>query len=180
MAVTYISSMFVTNDVALLTFVPLALVIGKTLKMDMERIIILQTLAANLGSMLTPPGNPQNFFCMRIMLIPPAAFLPYGCAGNNFVGISAIVIIHGKDSVLKLELPKLQQPPKGILLLFLGLLLLNIGAVLHCFDKLWALLLTAGIVALCDRRRLLAVDYSLLVTFAGFFVFIGNISHSPW
>ena len=62
MAVTYISSMFVTNDVALLTFVPLALVIGKTLKMDMERIIILQTLAANLGSMLTPPGNPQNLF----------------------------------------------------------------------------------------------------------------------
>ena len=54
--------MFVTNDVALLTFVPLALVIGKTLQLDMERIIILQTLAANLGSMLTPPGNPQNLF----------------------------------------------------------------------------------------------------------------------
>ena len=81
--------------------------------------------------------------------------------------------------MLKLELPKLQQPPKGILLLFLGLLLLNIGAVLHWFDKLWALLLTAGVVALCDWRRLREVDYSLLVTFAGFFVFIGNISHSP-
>lgn len=65
------------------------------------------------------------------------------------------------------------------MLLFLGLLLLNIGAVLHWFDKLLALLLTAGVVALCDWRRLREVDYSLLVTFAGFFVFIGNISHSP-
>ena len=78
-----------------------------------------------------------------------------------------LLLFHGKDSVLKLELPKLQQPPKGILLLFLGLLLLNIGAVLHWFDKLWALLLTAGVVALCDWRRLREVDYNLLVTFAG-------------
>ena len=60
LAVTYISSMFVTNDVALLTFVPLALVIGKTLKMDMERIIILQTLAANLGSKYDMKPNHRS------------------------------------------------------------------------------------------------------------------------
>ena len=93
LAVTYVSSMFVTNDVALLTFVPLALVIGKTLKMDMERIIILQTLAANLGSMLTPPGNPQNLFLYAHYAYTAGSFLRDGCAGNNFVGISAIVII---------------------------------------------------------------------------------------
>ena len=77
LAVTYISSMFVTNDVALLTFVPLALVIGKTLKMDMERIIILQTLAANLGSMLTPIGNPQNLYLYGLMdcSIPEFVFI---------------------------------------------------------------------------------------------------------
>ena len=56
--VTYVSSMFVTNDVALITFVPLALIIGKRLQRDVARVIILQTLAANLGSMVTPPGNP--------------------------------------------------------------------------------------------------------------------------
>ncbi|MFR4383626.1 MAG: SLC13 family permease [Phascolarctobacterium sp.] len=60
--ITYVSSMFVTNDVALLTFVPLALVVGRKLEQDFGRVIILQTLAANLGSMLTPPGNPQNLF----------------------------------------------------------------------------------------------------------------------
>ena len=75
LAVTYVSSMFVTNDVALLTFVPLALVIGKTLKMDMERIIILQTLAANLGSMLTPIGNPQNLYLYGKSQLSFSAFL---------------------------------------------------------------------------------------------------------
>ena len=60
--ITYVSSMFVTNDVALITFVPLALIIGKKLQQDVARLIILQTLAANLGSMVTPPGNPQNLF----------------------------------------------------------------------------------------------------------------------
>lgn len=180
LAVTYISSMFVTNDVALLTFVPLALVIGKTLKMDMERIIILQTLAANLGSMLTPPGNPQNLFLYAHYAYSAGSFFAVmAVPGLISLAYLLLLLFHGKDSVLKLELPKLQQPPKGILLLFLGLLLLNIGAVLHWFDKLLALLLTAGVVALCDWRRLREVDYSLLVTFAGFFVFIGNISHSP-
>ena len=60
--IAFFSSMLVTNDVALLTFVPLALVIGKRLEHDMAKIIILQTLAANLGSALTPMGNPQNLF----------------------------------------------------------------------------------------------------------------------
>ncbi|CDD12267.1 citrate transporter [Phascolarctobacterium succinatutens CAG:287] len=87
LAVTYVSSMFVTNDVALLTFVPLALVIGKTLKMDMERIIILQTLAANLGSMLTPPGNPQNLFLYAHYAYTAGSFFAVmaGAGGNLFV-----------------------------------------------------------------------------------------------
>ena len=63
-----------------LTFVPLALVIGKTLKMDMERIIILQTLAANLGSMLTPPGNPQNLFL----------YAHYAYSAGSFFAVMAV------------------------------------------------------------------------------------------
>ena len=125
LAVTYISSMFVTNDVALLTFVPLALVIGKTLKMDMERIIILQTLAANLGSMLTPPGNPQNLFLYAHYAYSAGSFFAVmAVPGVISLAYLLLLLFHGKDSVLKLELPKLQQPTKGILLLFLGLLLL--------------------------------------------------------
>lgn len=121
LAITYVSSMFVTNDVALLTFVPLALVIGKTLKMDMERIIILQTLAANLGSMLTPPGNPQNLFLYAHYAYTAGSFFAVmAVPGVISLAYLLLLLFHGKDSVLKLELPKLQQPPKGILLLFFG------------------------------------------------------------
>lgn len=177
--ITYVSSMFVTNDVALLTFVPLALVIGKTLQLDMERIIILQTLAANLGSMLTPLGNPQNlflyahynysagrFFC--VMALPCLLSLAY-------IGV---LIFRRPDAPLTLTLPGLPRPERRTTLVLLALLLVNIAAVLHVLPKLWALGVTLAAVLLLNRRLLLAVDYSLLLTFIGFFIFIGNISHT--
>ena len=177
--ITYVSSMFVTNDVALLTFVPLALVIGKTLQLDMERIIILQTLAANLGSMLTPPGNPQNlflyahynysagrFFC--VMALPCLLSLAY-------IGV---LIYRRMDVPLTLTLPSLPRPERRTTLVLLALLLVNIAAVLHVLPKLWALGVTLAAVLLLNRRLLLAADYSLLLTFIGFFIFIGNISHT--
>lgn len=177
--ITYVSSMFVTNDVALLTFVPLALVIGKTLQLDMERIIILQTLAANLGSMLTPPGNPQNlflyahynytagrFFC--VMALPCLLSLAY-------IGV---LIFRRPDAPLTLTLPGLPRPERRTTLVLLALLLVNIAAVLHVLPKLWALGVTLAAVLLLNRRLLLAADYSLLLTFIGFFIFIGNISHT--
>ena len=177
--ITYVSSMFVTNDVALLTFVPLALVIGKTLQLDMERSIILQTLAANLGSMLTPPGNPQNlflyahynysagrFFC--VMALPCLLSLAY-------IGV---LIFRRPDAPLTLTLPSLPRPERRTTLVLLALLLVNIAAVLHVLPKLWALGVTLAAVLLLNRRLLLAADYSLLLTFIGFFIFIGNISHT--
>ena len=177
--ITYVSSMFVTNDVALLTFVPLALVIGKTLQLDMERIIILQTLAANLGSMLTPPGNPQNlflyahynysvgrFFC--VMALPCLLSLAY-------IGV---LIFRRPDAPLTLTLPSLPRPERRTTLVLLALLLVNIAAVLHVLPKLWALGVTLAAVLLLNWSLLLAADYSLLLTFIGFFIFIGNISHT--
>lgn len=70
----FFSSMFVTNDVALLTFVPLAIVISKKTKMNMTKTIILQTIAANLGSSLTPMGNPQNLFIYSYYGLKPVPF----------------------------------------------------------------------------------------------------------
>ena len=177
--ITYISSMFVTNDVALLTFVPLALVIGKALTMDMERIIILQTLAANLGSMLTPPGNPQNLFLFAhyhytagsffsVMLLPCALSLVY----------LGVLLWRGRSHELTLALAALPKPARAGTLLLLALLALNIAAVLHVLDKKMALAVTIAAVFAFDRSLFKKVDYSLLVTFIGFFIFIGNISHS--
>lgn len=177
--ITYLSSMFVTNDVALLTFVPLALVIGQTLKMDIERIIILQTLAANLGSMLTPPGNPQNLFL----------YAHYNYTPDNFFSVMAVpcvlslgyigFLLLRKPAVpLRLELPAIKRPKQGRMLLLLFLLVLNIAAVLHCLDKGAALVITGTVIFFLERRLFKQVDYSLLLTFAGFFIFIGNIAQS--
>lgn len=177
--VTYVSSMFVTNDVALITFVPLALVIGRTIKMDMGRVIILQTLAANLGSMLTPPGNPQNLFLyahynytawsfFKVMLVP-------GLLSVIFIYL-AILQLHDRSISLRLE--QLPEPDKRLTYIYLALLVLNIGAVLHWLDKMTALAITAAAILILARRLFLQVDYSLLITFIGFFVFIGNISQT--
>ena len=177
--ITYISSMFVTNDVALLTFVPLALVIGKTLKLDMARTVILQTLAANLGSMFTPPGNPQNLFLFahyhytagvffKVMALPTALS----------IALLLLWLYRGRNRSFTLQLPSLPTPERNKTTLYLVLLALNIAAVLHCLDKYLALGLTLLCVLACGRSLLLQVDYSLLLTFIGFFIFIGNISDS--
>ena len=177
--ITYFSSMFVTNDVALITFVPLAIVIGKTLKLDMARTVIIQTMAANLGSMFTPPGNPQNLFL----------FAHYNYTTEHFFKVMAVptlvsmallmlLLYRGHNRRLNLNLPAMAKPQLNLTCLYLGLLFLNIAAVLHCVDKYIALGITIVCVLAVQRSLLKQVDYSLLVTFIGFFLFIGNISDS--
>ena len=177
--VTYVSSMFVTNDVALITFVPLALIIGKRLQRDVARVIILQTLAANLGSMVTPPGNPQNLFLYAHYHYTASSFFAVmALPGLLSIIYLGVLIWRGRNDALKLELPELSKPDMlqtGLLLLLLAL---NIGAVLHWLDKTIALVITVAFVLCRQRKLLLEVDYSLLVTFVGFFIFIGNISHT--
>ena len=177
--VTYVSSMFVTNDVALITFVPLALIIGKRLQRDVARLIILQTLAANLGSMVTPPGNPQNLFLYSHYHYTASSFFAVmavpGLLSVLFLGL---LIWRGRNERLTFELPEPNKPDMLQTALLLLLLALNIAAVLHWLDKTVALLITVAFVLLKQRRLLLMVDYSLLITFVGFFVFLGNISHT--
>lgn len=177
--VTYISSMFVTNDVALITFVPLAMIIGKALKLDMARVVIMQTLAANLGSMFTPPGNPQNLFLFAHYRYSALDFFKV-MALPSFLAILllAFLLYRGRNRLLQLDLPAMPLPEKKPTVLYLGLLLLNIAAVLHFVDKYLALALTAVCILILQRRLFKEVDYSLLVTFVGFFVFIGNIGEA--
>lgn len=177
--VTYVSSMFVTNDVALITFVPLALIIGKRLQRDVARVIILQTLAANLGSMVTPPGNPQNLFLYAHYHYTASSFFSVmAIPGLLSVIYLGLLIWRGRNEKLALELPELAKPNMLQTALLLLLLFLNIAAVLHWLDKAVALGITLAFVLASQRRLLREVDYSLLVTFVGFFIFIGNISHT--
>ncbi|MGE4588448.1 MAG: SLC13 family permease [Acidaminococcaceae bacterium] len=176
--ITFISSMFVTNDVALLTFVPLAIVIGKRLQHDMAKVIILQTLAANLGSALTPMGNPQNLFL----------YAHYKMSAMDFMSTMAplavtamiwlcLLIVGERDQRMKVELSLPVLGPKKVLLFYSSIFVVCLLAVFHLLDFRLAFCITFLGVFFNDRSLFRSIDYALLITFCGFFVFIGNISN---
>lgn len=179
--ITFFASMFVTNDVALITFVPLALIIGKAVRRDMVRPIVLMTLAANLGSMLTPQGNPQNLFL----------FTHYGYTANEFLMVMSVPVMisviyigilvwRTQDAAISFDLGTLPRPDRNLTILYLALLAVNVAAVLHYLDKWLVLGLTVAVCVTLNWRLLLQVDYGLLLTFVGFFIFIGNIQHTEF
>ena len=175
--VTFVSSMLVTNDVALITFVPLTLIIGREAGLDVGKIIIWQTLAANLGSMLTPMGNPQNLFLyarynFEIITFLKVTLLPTCLAG----GMLAVLLLRQKDRALKVDLAAVKVE-RGLDLGVLALLfLLCVAAVFPWFDHWMLLAITVTAVLVLDRGLFRQIDYSLLITFGGFFIFIGNLT----
>jgi len=180
-AISFVSSMFVTNDVALITFVPLALIIGRTIRMDMIRPIIMMTMAANLGSMFTPQGNPQNLFLYTHFAFDSYTFLKI-MALPTLLSILYLAVLnwHTKTTPIELSLDHHEQPNKITTTIYILLLLLNIAAVLHLFDK-WATIgVTLGLILIMNWQLIKQVDYSLLLTFIGFFIFIGNVQHTDF
>jgi Na+/H+ antiporter NhaD/arsenite permease-like protein len=175
----FFSSMFVTNDVALLTFVPLTLVIGKKTNMPTMETIILQTISANIGSSLTPMGNPQNLFIYSYYGITPGAFF----MTVLFLAIlgmgSLFLLIHRlPKSELKVAInPIVIDDRKQAMIwgLVLAFIIASIFGVIHYGI---ALIITLLAVLFLNRKLFIKIDYLLLVTFVCFFVFIGNISHS--
>ncbi|MCH6264725.1 SLC13 family permease [Neobacillus citreus] len=175
----FFSSMFVTNDVALITFVPLTLIISKKLKNNMMETIILQTIAANLGSSLTPMGNPQNLFIFTYYGIKPLQFF-----GTIFLlAILGIVILgillmrlKGKELNVVFPASTFEGRKKAVVwgVVFAFIIASIFGVV---SDKL-AFFLTLAAVCLLDIHLLRKIDYTLLFTFICFFVFIGNISNT--
>ena len=175
--ITFCSSMFVTNDVALLTFVPLTLIIGKRLQHDMAKIIILQTLAANLGSALTPMGNPQNLFLYAHYKMSSLAFLSTMAPLAIISAVWLFVLIgNERDQEMKVELSLPVLGPKNILILYFSIFLVCLLAVFHYLDFRLAFAATFLGVFMSDRSLFRRIDYALLVTFCGFFIFIGNIA----
>jgi Na+/H+ antiporter NhaD/arsenite permease-like protein len=175
--VTFVSSMLVTNDVALITFVPLTLIIGREAGLDVGKIIIWQTLAANLGSMLTPMGNPQNLFLyarynFEIITFLKVTLLPTCLAG----GMLAVLLLRQQDRALKVDLAAVKVERGWDLGVLALLFLLCVAAVFHWFDHWLLLAITVTAVLVLDRGLFRQIDYSLLITFGGFFIFIGNLT----
>ncbi|MGN1416969.1 MAG: SLC13 family permease [Oscillospiraceae bacterium] len=181
MNLCFFSAMLVTNDVALLTFVPLTLQLfeGSNDDRSLIRIIVLETAAANLGSMLTPVGNPQNLYI----------YSEYGLTASEFVsamlpaGIVSYGILTGLSFGMLDKSPcrtsvghEISDIPKGRAIGYFAVFLLCIASVLRLIPDWACLVISAAAVLVLDRKLLAKVDYALLGTFVCFFVFVGNIA----
>ena len=175
--ITFISSMIVTNDVALITFIPITIIIGKKANFNPLKIIIFQTIAANLGSSFTPMGNPQNLFLYSFYKLGIIDFfkitLPLLLIS---IFLLLFIIFKGKNRELKIKLKTIYVKDKKEVVIFSTLFFVILLSVLHFIDYKITFLITLITVLLCNKNLFSKVDYSLLLTFIGFFIFIGNIS----
>lgn len=176
--ITFIGSMFIANDMALLTFLPLGYLIltstGKEKYMAIT--FIMQNIAANLGGMLTPFGNPQNLFLYTRFNIPTLEFVQIMLPPF----IIAILMITACCYLVKPE--KLEFAGETYCLdmkktsLYLVLFALSIIIVFRVIPYQIGLVIIPAVLLFTDRKALLQVDYGLLGTFAAFFVFAGNMA----
>ncbi len=183
----FFSSMVITNDVALITFVPFTLMIFQMGgRIDrVLKLVVLETIAANLGSMATPIGNPQNLYLYSIsgFSVPQFAWavLPY--VGIALVMLMAAVMAGRDEPLMNVEIrEKTKRNGKkfwGKAAVFLVLLFLCLLVVFRILPYQPVLLCVMVTVLLVDRKLYLSVDYFLLLTFLCFFVFIGNMKRIP-
>lgn len=184
-------SMLITNDVALITFVPFAIVTLEKCKQErlLVPVVVLQTVAANLGSMLTPIGNPQNLYLYNLSGMGILEFilcmLPNTLLSFVLILLS-LFVIKGKGEEVRLNEGTEDQAMKSkndidkkqtfVYLLLFGLSLLVVAKVAPVEIVLGIVL----IVVFClDKSVLKNVDYCLLLTFISFFIFTGNLGNIP-
>ena len=178
----FLFSMVITNDVALIAFVPFGLTVLRIV--GLERLMVpqvaLQTLAANLGSMLTPMGNPQNLYLYNQSGMGFGAFcrlmIPYVLAAAVCLAIVIVLIRPAPISVASTSAGWGRK--KGLLCYAAGFLLCLFG-VFKLLSPLAIAAVLAAALLLFDRKILRAVDYSLLGTFLAFFIFVGNVVKIP-
>ena len=177
--VCFFSSMLITNDVALITFVPLTILAFSGTDSEKDRIltIVLETVAANLGSMMTPTGNPQNLYIYDRYGLTAVQFvqtmLPVGAA--SLVCLMLLSLLVSKEGCKNKNEHRGRVSVKNMTV-YLLLFALCIATVFKLLP-FWVCAAAAVITALVfDRHLLLRVDYALLTTFICFFVFVGNIS----
>lgn len=176
---SFILSMFMTNDVTLVTLVPFALVTIGSFgdKKSLMYTLILMTCAANLGSMMTPIGNPQNLYLYTNYKMTLSEFL---ILMAPFTILSFVLIIAGCFILVKKGSgsSSAEIKPKPDALKTIICIVLFVVAFLSVIDVLHYLIMLAVIVAamlILDRKSFLKVDYSLLITFVFFFILIGNL-----
>lgn len=179
----FFCSMAITNDVSLITFVPFTILVYQMVGKEerLIKLIVLETIAANLGSMATPVGNPQNLYLYSVSGITMTEFmeavLPYAAVSMLLLGL---VLTAEKDETIevKVRMGTGTEDPKAFLkrlAVYLLLFLLSLLVVIHIVPWQTALLAVLLWMIAKDRKVLKELDYYLLLTFICFFIFIGNM-----
>ena len=177
--ITFIGSMLIANDMALLTFLPLGTYVMTTTGKGkyMAFTFIMQNIAANLGGMLTPFGNPQNLYLYTKFQIPALEFMgimvwPFLLA-VALITLCCLIFVKPEPFALKSERISL---PIGRSIIYLLLFLLSVAIVFRGIPYWIGLLVIPTTLLFIDRKALKMVDYPLLFTFVFFFIFSGNMA----
>ncbi len=204
-SLTFFSAMFITNDVALVTFVPFAISVLAMAKMRQYTcfVVTLMTIGANVGSMLTPIGNAHNLYLHQISGLPTMEVIgimaPYSLAAAVLLTVVVCVVfgnrklknfddVDSDDIERSVLAPSTDMQPDEVRTMGFGgwrmwaygvLFVVCLLGVDDIVDKWVMLALVVVAMIFCDRRALLAVDYFLPLTFMAFFVFIGNMRRVP-
>ncbi len=176
--ITFIGSMLIANDMALLTFLPLGYFVLSTGGKEkyMAFTFIMQNIAANLGGMLTPFGNPQNLYLYTKFNVPSGEFMhimlmPF---------LVSVALITACCLFIKHEPVEIKDTPTSFSIkkaaLYLVLFTLSIAIVFRGVPYYLGLLIIPPVLFFVDRDALKKVDYPLLLTFVFFFVFAGNMA----
>ncbi|OUO48191.1 hypothetical protein B5F79_02260 [Olsenella sp. An285] len=181
----FAASMLVTNDVALIAFVPFALLVLRMLGLERSSVftVVMMTIAANLGSMLTPIGNPQNLYLYSASGMGFGEFvalmLPYALLSATLLVASVLAYGALHDGLpMTGERPTLPEAPavrKRSVAPWAALFALALAAVAHVVPVPALVAATVAVALAFDRRALAEVDFGLLLTFVAFFVFVGNV-----
>lgn len=176
-------AMLVTNDVSLITLVPLTITLFRGRPEVTIRTVVLETAAANLGSMTTPMGNPQNLYIYSHYQMPLGEFfrtmLPPTVISLVIIALSALLIPSQELEPTVRESTSESRPGKLRVVLYSVAAAASLCTVVRLLDWRISLGITLACVLIADRRVFARVDYALLGTFVCFFVFVGNISAIP-
>ena len=178
----FVSSAVITNDVALITFIPFTLsVLRKAEEKTIIFTVVMETVAANLGSVLTPVGNPQNLYIYKYYDMLPTEFFklvtPLGIL--SFVLISVLLLLRKNrklDLLVYESSYKLNKTSMIVFSILFVICLLTVFDLIPFYIMFPVVFLTTLVY---DRKAFRTVDYNLLVTFVFFFIFVGNAGRVP-
>lgn len=179
-------SMFITNDVALITFVPFGMIVLQMCGKEKLVIpfVVLQTIAANMGSSLTPIGNPQNLYLYSKSGAKVGDFLLWMLPYTLVTGICIwLAVLFQKKEQVDYKPEKSGavwgKKRKFYFISYAVLFLFCLLSVAKVLPPLVLFLMVLAFFLVADRKILWCIDYALLGTFIGFFIFIGNLGRLP-